>query len=61
MSTMLNNKYDDMLTHLSLAEIQEFDIWIVNGVYLINYFFVLLKSIIIMIIKYFQFYITMQF
>ena len=61
MSTMLNNKYDDMLTHLSLAEIQEFDIWIVNGVYLINYFFVLLKSIIILIIKYFQFYITMQF
>jgi hypothetical protein len=58
---MLNNKYDDMLTHLSLAEIQEFDIWIVNGVYLINYFFVLLKSIIILIIKYFQFYITMQF
>jgi hypothetical protein len=58
---MLNNKYDAMLTHLSLAEIQEFDIWIVNGVYLINYFFVLLKSIIILIIKYFQFYITMQF
>jgi hypothetical protein len=31
---MLNNKYDAMLNHLILAEIQEFDIWIVYCVYL---------------------------